>query len=72
VDDNPPLSFFLSKTRVSGFCALLFLCCFSVVLLRTETEKLKNGAKENFWRKIKKKKNFLKTQLLPFHKLEDQ
>ena len=44
------LSFFLSKTKVSGFCAR----CFSVVVvLRTETaEKLKK-----FCRKIKKKRN---------------
>jgi hypothetical protein len=46
------LSFFLSKTKVSGFCAR----CFSVVVVvvfRTETaEKLKK-----FCRKIKKKRN---------------
>ena len=55
------LSFFLSKTKVSGFCAR----CFSVVVvvLRTETaEKLKK-----FCRKIKKKRNFLKHSAQTFY-----
>ena len=60
------LSFFLSKTKVSGFCARCFsvVVVVVVVLLRTETaEKLKKNLQKN----KKEEKNYLKHRAQTFY-----